>query len=115
MISRFAFALLFVVTGLMVAVSPVAGRVSGDLVACATQVEAQNQHHHPADEGSTAQPATTIDQTCSCCDQGCLFDPSIAGLAASGQTRVTRALGGWSKADFSDLTDPNGPRRPPRV
>lgn len=114
MISRFAYALLFVVTGLMVAISPVAGLAVGDQE-CAAQIDPQSQHHHMGHDGSAAESVSSVDKNCSCCDQGCLFDPTIVGLAATNQTRVTRVLGSWSDVDFTDLADPNGLSRPPRV
>lgn len=115
MMTRFVHALVMTLTCLMLAISPIAGMAGSERAACAEQVAEAPAHHHVGHE--VMAPASETEKTPSfiCCDHGCLVDVTVAGLACRAMMNVISVPNNWDASGYSDLTDPLGLRRPPRV
>ncbi|WP_425097672.1 hypothetical protein [Tropicibacter sp. S64] len=115
MMTRFIHALVTALTCLVLAISPVAGMADSERAACAEQVVLGPAHHHVGHEAMAPEPDTGKNPFFICCDHGCLFDVTVAGLARRAAFDVISVPNNWDASGYSDLTDPLGLRRPPRV
>jgi hypothetical protein len=125
MVKRVLLVLLLGLTGLMVAISPVAAQIASDRAICAPQVQAQVEDtrmvHHghqghvtpPDDTAAKEQKSDTA--LFSCCDHGCVLDISNLPDTDAKTVSETRVPADWSVLDRADLTGPIGLRRPPKA
>ena len=123
MVMRCLLALFLVLSGIMVAASPVAAMAMSDRMLCEPQIDvakpagAGNHHkahaHHDAD---AADEPLAAEQTFPvCCDHACLSEVTVLAIVAANGRADHRATFSLSSGDRPDLIGRKGLRRPPKV
>ena len=123
MVMRCLLALFLVLSGIMVATSPVAAMAMSGGMLCAPQtdvaepVAADEDHaahaHHPGDAAD--EPLEAEQPLPVCCDHACLSEVSVLPFVAANSRADHRAFFSLSSGDRPDLIGRDGLRRPPRA
>jgi hypothetical protein len=133
---RYFFACFLVMTGLMIVTAPVTAIAMSDAISCPQRLQVSGQlrtnhhsdvaqdhgadhmslmHHHPDHKMTQSGGEAEAQVAAACCDHACVFEmPGVPvsigiALAASG------TLHNGSSEDLTELTHPNGLRRPPKA
>ncbi|WP_375691737.1 hypothetical protein [Pseudooceanicola sp. LIPI14-2-Ac024] len=116
--------MLLVWTGIMVAAAPVAAMAMSDSVYCAKVMAPQpammqaNGHMdhsmHGAPDGQMPRDTDRGKSAVVCCDHACLSDLAVAPRWQISAVRESRVIVAWAASDRAGLTEPTGPRRPPK-
>lgn len=122
MVFRLFPALLSALVGLMLVIAPIATPVSADHVPCKQQNaigthETAHAHHGAHAQAAELEPEQGNQSSlarANCCDHGCIIGVSILPGIGLVEARHTTVPTSWVVTDLTDLTDPNGLRRPPR-
>lgn len=115
MMMRFLIALVITLTILTLAMSPVAGMAGSERVACADLIVEAPTHHHVDHDAMVTPSGSENKASFVCCDHGCLFDLTVAGVPQRKTMTATSVPNNWNASGYSNLTEPLGLRRPPRV
>lgn len=116
--------LVLALTGLMIAISPIATLAIADHAACApkpspaavaAEMHGHHGHHAPPPPAAADEADSASFSLPPCCDHGCVFGVTLLPSTQTAQAQVSAVPSDWSSADLADLTDPNGLRRPPRA
>lgn len=123
MLLRLFPALILALVSLMLAIAPIATLAFADHVPCKQQnaigayetAHAHHGAHAPAAELEPEQGNQSSLALANCCDQGCIIGVSLLPEIEVIEARHTTVPTSWVVMDLTDLTDPNGLRRPPRT
>ncbi|MBY6164877.1 hypothetical protein KUW14_03360 [Pseudooceanicola nitratireducens] len=129
---RFLFALFLALTGLMMVAAPVAVMAMSGSMLCEQQASVNMQHaaqqpstasmdhsHHGADHGMhqvvpTSDEAST-DSVPICCNHACVAELTVMPAMLGSSQIASSAPHDLSSSDLTELTEPNGLRRPPKA
>ncbi len=123
MVVRSLLAMLVILTGLLVAASPVAASAMSIAKLCGIPGDAAVSHVHAArDHKEHSSHLVAADENPSddqkapaCCDHACLYDVSAVPLFSRSAILSSRAILAWSSSDLVDLTQLGGLKRPPKA
>ncbi|MEC7792825.1 MAG: hypothetical protein VX791_04910 [Pseudomonadota bacterium] len=129
---RYLLALFLALTGLMTVAAPVAVMAMSGSMLCEQQASVSMQHatqqppaasmdhsHHGAGHGmhqvvETSDEAST-DSAPICCDHACVAELTVMPVVLGAGQVASGAPHDLSSSDLTELTHPNGLRRPPKA
>lgn len=129
---RHVFALFLALTGLMLVAGPVAVMAMSGAMLCEPQSGRTMEHamhqsapamvdhgHHGADHGvhpvSEASDDDLPDSAPICCDHACVAELTVMPATLGSSQVASGAPHDLSSSDLTELTHPNGLRRPPKA
>ncbi|OWU84540.1 hypothetical protein ATO6_12775 [Oceanicola sp. 22II-s10i] len=130
--TKYLLALFLALTGLMVVAAPVAVMAMSGAMLCEQQAGGTMQHaahrsatavmdhgHHGADHGMhqvvEASDEAPTDSAPMCCDHACVAELTVMPVMLGDGQVASGAPHDLSSSDLTELTHPNGLRRPPKA
>ena len=129
---KYLLALFLALTGLMMVIAPVAVMAMSGTMLCDRQASLTIEHtahqpatagmdhaHHGTDHGvkqaTEASEEATSDAAPLCCDNACVAELTVMPETLGSGWIASGAPLNLSSSDLTELTHPNGLRRPPKV
>lgn len=129
---RYLFALFLALTGLMMVAAPVAVMAMSGTMLCEQQTSVSMEHaalhppaaamdhsHHGTNHGMHQMVETSgeasADSAPICCDHACVAELTVMPAVLGVGQIASSAPHDLSSSDLTELTHPNGLRRPPKA
>jgi hypothetical protein len=126
--TRYLLAIFLALTGILVATAPVATLAASGEMLCAQIAAAPGDHHlharsqatghatgdHHGHASAASEPAP-VDTAPLCCDHACLAEAPVISVSPVLAFDISATPHVWSSSNLTELSRPDGLRRPPRA